>query len=73
MPSHGDHRVGRNYSRNPMIVYWEMTQACALSCKHCRAEAIPSPHPMELTQLESKEFLQQIVEFGDPFPRLVPA
>ncbi len=71
MPSHRNHGVGRDYSRNPMIVYWEMTQACALSCKHCRAEAIPSPHPMELTHLESKEFLQQIVEFGDPLPHLI--
>ena len=71
MPSHRNHGIGKDYSRSPMIVYWEMTQACALSCKHCRAEAIPSPHPLELTHLESKAFLQQIVEFGDPLPHLI--
>jgi len=35
------HAAGKHdYSRNPMIVYWEMTQACPLACKHCRAEAV---------------------------------
>ena len=29
-------------------LYWEMTQACPLACRHCRAEAVPSPHPQEL-------------------------
>src|ERR1039457_4868830 len=36
-----------------MRVYWEMTQACMLACRHCRAEAMPSPHPLELTPIES--------------------
>ncbi len=30
-------RVAHDFSRNPMLVYWEMTQACGLACKHCRA------------------------------------
>ena len=38
-----------DFTRNPMLVYWEMTQACMLACRHCRAEAMPSPHPLELT------------------------
>jgi radical SAM protein len=54
-----------------MLVYWEMTQACALSCKHCRAEAMPFPQPRELTNSESKDFLRQIIEFGDPLPHLI--
>lgn len=48
-----------------------MTQACALACRHCRAEAVPSPHPMELTFEESVEFLRQIPEFGQPMPQLI--
>ena len=71
MPGHGKHHIGGNYSRNPLIVYWEMTQACALSCKHCRAEAMPLRHPLEMTHLESVGFLQQIAEFGDPLPHLI--
>ena len=48
-PAHPHHPLAHNYSKNPMLVYWEMTQACALACRHCRAEAISTPHPGELT------------------------
>lgn len=61
----------RDFSRNPLLVYWEMTQACALACKHCRAEAMPLPQPNELTHRESKKLLRQIIEFGNPLPHLI--
>jgi radical SAM protein len=48
-----------------------MTQACALACRHCRAEAVPSAHPQELTHEESVRFLQQLPEFGSPMPQLI--
>jgi len=64
-------RVGRDFYRNPMLVYWEMTQACGLACKHCRAEAMPTAHPLELNTEESKRFLNQLVSFGDPLPHLI--
>jgi AdoMet-dependent heme synthase len=54
-----------------MIVYWEMTQACALACKHCRAEAMPSPHPLELTSADGKALVRQILDFGNPLPHLI--
>jgi len=54
-----------------MNVYWEMTQACALACRHCRAEAVPLPHPQELTFEEGTSFLRQILDFGDPLPQLI--
>jgi radical SAM protein len=63
--------TARNYAHNPLIVYWEMTQACALACRHCRAEAMPKCHPNELTHEESRELLRQIVGFGDPLPHLI--
>ena len=64
-------RIGRDFSKNPMLVYWEMTQACGLACKHCRAEAMPTPHPLELTLAESKRLLAQVAAFGDPLPHLI--
>src|SRR6478736_192247 len=64
-------RVVHDFSRNPMLVYWEMTQACGLACKHCRAAAMPSMHPLELTTAASKSFLNQLVDFGDPLPHLI--
>jgi AdoMet-dependent heme synthase len=48
-----------------------MTQACALACRHCRAEAVPLPHPQELNFQESIAFLRQIGDFGDPLPQLI--
>jgi radical SAM protein len=60
-----------DFSRNPMLVYWEMTQACGLACKHCRAEAMPTANPLELTTEQSKRFLRQLVDFGNPLPHLI--
>jgi radical SAM protein len=48
-----------------------MTQSCALACRHCRATAMPNPHPNELTFEESVSFLKQIPEFGKPYPQLI--
>jgi radical SAM protein len=63
--------LARNYAQAPLIVYWEMTQACALACRHCRAEAMPQCHPDELTHEQSRELLRQIASFGDPLPHLI--
>ncbi len=54
-----------------MNIYWEMTQACALACRHCRAEAMPSPHPDQLSFEDSVAFLRQIPDFGEPKPHLI--
>jgi hypothetical protein len=61
-------RVIHDFSRNPLLVYWEMTQACGLACKHCRAAAMPHANPLELNTAESMSFLEQLVDFGDPLP-----
>ncbi|MCP5115891.1 MAG: TIGR04053 family radical SAM/SPASM domain-containing protein [bacterium] len=65
------HHAPRDYSRTPLNIYWEMTQACALACRHCRAEAVPEPHPSELTFEQGVDFLHQILDFGDPLPQLI--
>lgn len=54
-----------------MLVYWEVTQACCLACKHCRAEAMPQSHPLELTTTEGKAFLRQLLAFSNPLPHLI--
>jgi radical SAM protein len=70
-PTHAHRTVAHDYSRNPMLVYWEMTQACALACRHCRAEAVSTAHPGELTHAESKNLLRQIAAFDKPLPHLI--
>jgi radical SAM protein len=52
-------------------VYWETTRACALACRHCRAEAAPYPDLNQLTFAEGVALLRQITEFGDPKPQLI--
>jgi len=63
--------TAHDFSKNPLLVYWEMTQACGLACEHCRAEAMPTANPRELNTEQSKRFLNQLVEFGNPLPHLI--
>lgn len=71
LPHTSGHHAPRDYAQTPLNIYWEMTQACALACRHCRAEAMPEAHPAELTFDEGKAFLAQIPEFGRPLPHLI--
>ncbi|MFO8031489.1 MAG: heme b synthase [Desulfohalobiaceae bacterium] len=48
------------------LLAWEVTRACNLACKHCRAEANPYPSPEELSTQEAKEFISSIREVGRP-------
>lgn len=59
------------FEQRPLLVYWELTQACDLACKHCRAEAIPRRHPGELSTGEAKRLLRELRGFGDPPPHVV--
>ncbi|GAA0721094.1 radical SAM protein with 4Fe4S-binding SPASM domain [Halorubrum trapanicum] len=51
--------------RRPLVLVWEVTQACGLACRHCRADAQPRRHPDELTTAEGKRLLADAAEFGD--------
>jgi AdoMet-dependent heme synthase len=59
------------YDRAPMIVYWELTNACGLACRHCRATAMPDPAPGELTLAEIEHQLDSFAAFGEPQPHIV--
>lgn len=61
---------GREFHRSPMLVFYEVTQACGLVCKHCRACAQNDAHPAELSTSESLQLLDQLAEFPEP-PMLV--
>ncbi|BAN90506.1 TIGR04053 family radical SAM/SPASM domain-containing protein [Aeropyrum camini] len=59
------------YEEKPLIVFWESTKACLLACKHCRAEALVEPQPGELSTREAFDLIDQVAEFGKPYPILV--
>ncbi len=52
------------YPDAPRNVYWEMTIACDLVCKHCRAEAIPCRDPAELTTEDGKALMRDVKTMG---------
>jgi len=59
------------FAEAPLRVYWELTRACDLACRHCRAEAIPNRDPEELTTAEGFRLLDQLVEFDTPAPHVI--
>lgn len=59
------------FHRAPFLVYWELTRACDLACQHCRAEAVPERHPLELSTEEGRLLLRDAVRFGSPLPHWV--
>ncbi|AEH37314.1 TIGR04053 family radical SAM/SPASM domain-containing protein [Halopiger xanaduensis] len=52
-------------SERPFVLIWEVTQACALACDHCRADAQEKRHPDELSTAEGKRLLEEAAEFGE--------
>jgi radical SAM protein len=55
-----------NFDQSPMLVIWEVTQACDLACVHCRASALPDRNPRELTTEQGYRLLDEIRSFGEP-------
>jgi MoaA/NifB/PqqE/SkfB family radical SAM enzyme len=59
------------FDRAPLRVYWELTRACDLACRHCRAEAVRFRHPDELDTAAGLRLLERLAAFGDPKPHVV--
>ena len=59
-------RFDVDYDRAPLLVIWEVTRACALACRHCRAAAEDLRHPRELTLDEGTNLLDQVRAMGTP-------
>lgn len=59
------------FGEAPLRVYWELTRACDLACRHCRAEAVPERHPEELTTAEGLRVLGELRAFGAEPPHVI--
>jgi radical SAM protein len=55
-----------NFDQAPMLVIWEVTQACDLACVHCRASAQPERDAGELNTEQGYRLLDEIRSFGEP-------
>lgn len=54
------------FARRPFLVFWELTRACALACRHCRAEAQPRRDPRELDTREALGLVDQLAAMAPP-------
>jgi MoaA/NifB/PqqE/SkfB family radical SAM enzyme len=68
----------RDFDVRPLLVIWEMTQACDLRCVHCRASAQPLRHPLELSTYQAYRLIDEVADMhvplfvltgGDPIKR----
>ncbi len=59
-----------DFNRSPFLVFYEVTRACDLVCRHCRAAARREPDPAELTSGQSQALIDQLMQFNRP-PLLV--
>jgi radical SAM protein len=55
-----------NFDQAPMLVIWEVTQACDLACVHCRASAQSERSGAELSTEQGYRLLDEIRSFGEP-------
>ena len=68
-----------DFSLHPLMFYYEVTRACDLVCKHCRASAQEEAAPDELSTENALKLIRQVAEFarkpticftgGDPLKR----
>lgn len=59
-----------DFQHSPFVVFYELTQACDLVCKHCRACARSARALDELDTRLARQLLEQLVTFPKP-PLLV--
>ena len=60
--SHSSYQAS-DFGHSPLMFYYEVTMACDLVCKHCRASAQEQAHPDELRTAQAKALLDQVSTF----------
>jgi MoaA/NifB/PqqE/SkfB family radical SAM enzyme len=59
-----------DFDHSPMIAFYEVTRACDLMCRHCRADAQRNCNPDELSTDLAKRLIDDLARFPRP-PLLV--
>src|SRR5712691_11312117 len=59
------------FERAPLRVYWELTRACDLACRHCRADAQAFRRPNELITQECERVLRELAATGQRLPDVI--
>ena len=58
--------TAEDFAHSPFVVFYEVTRACDLLCRHCRACAQPHRHPRELSTEQSRTLIAQFAAFPKP-------
>lgn len=66
MNSHFSSYTAADFDVQPLMLYYEVTQACDLVCRHCRASAQEQALPGELSTVQSKMLIAQAATFPRP-------
>jgi radical SAM protein len=69
-------RLSRTYRRHqfedqPLLIFWEMTKACDLTCLHCRESSQTGPNVDELSFDEGRSLIDEVAAMGPPRPILI--
>lgn len=78
-PLAGGRYSAADFGCSPLLVFYEVTRACDMLCRHCRAKAQRRAAAGELTTVQSRRLISQLATFakrpvlvltgGDPFKR----
>ncbi len=55
-----------DFNQSPLIVVWEVTDACDFACAHCRESVRRERDSGELTTAEGHRLLDEVKRFGNP-------
>ena len=55
-----------NFEHSPLLMIWEVTQACDQQCANCRSSMLSERDPGELTTEEGFRLLEEVRSFGNP-------
>jgi radical SAM protein len=70
-PTVRDETTTGRFDQRPLLVFWEMTNACDLACRHCRASAQREPSLDELTLDEGRSLIDELGSLTRPRPILI--
>lgn len=71
MPGAPIRSLRQDLDERPFLVIWEVTRACELVCRHCRADAVPHRSPLELSTDDGRALLDDLADLGAPRPIVV--
>lgn len=55
-----------NFENSPLLVIWEVTQACDQQCANCRTSVLSERDAGELSTAEGFRLLEHVRQFGNP-------